>query len=268
MSLRTLVNMNRQLPLKHLPQCGRLFSGIRRQKKSVQMRHSIYREAAMWSTTPLSHLPCPVRPPNRKRLQTIWSDGSRRTHPSSSITCQRFNGLRALNHNEPTKAIELLQTATFHELAVTGSTFFAFFGMFYPVYFRGEAYLAAHQGAEAAKQFQTILNHRRLAFDDPIGALARLQLARPTKCLETKSKRKQDMRIFSRSGKMRTQTSKLFRKPRRNMPRFDHAASTYKPVHRLLSSLPSWAKSWMYLQKSSGNILISFADYQKSCGVH
>jgi hypothetical protein len=37
---------------------------------------------------------------------------------------------------------------------------------------------------------------------------------------------------------MRTQTSKLFRKPRRNMPRFDHAVSTYKPVHRLLSSLP------------------------------
>jgi eukaryotic-like serine/threonine-protein kinase len=113
--------------------------------------------------------------------QTLAVDLERRFPEDTSV---QFNylpalrGLRALNHNEPTKAIELLQTATSHELAVTGSTFFAFFGMFYPVYFRGEAYLAAHQGTEAAKQFQNILNHRGLAFNDPIGALARLQLAR------------------------------------------------------------------------------------------
>ena len=40
------------------------------------------------------------------------------------------------------------------------------------------AYLAAHQGAEAAAEFQKILNHRTIVISDPIGALARLQLGR------------------------------------------------------------------------------------------
>jgi Tfp pilus assembly protein PilF len=43
---------------------------------------------------------------------------------------------------------------------------------------RGEAYLAAHQGAEAATEFQKILDHRCIIFSDPVGAMARLQLAR------------------------------------------------------------------------------------------
>ena len=34
----------------------------------------------------------------------------------------------------------------------------------YPVYVRGEAYLAAHQGAEAAAEFQKILDHPRDRF--------------------------------------------------------------------------------------------------------
>jgi hypothetical protein len=43
---------------------------------------------------------------------------------------------------------------------------------------RGEALLAAHQGAAAAIQFQKILDHRGVVGSDPIGALARLQLGR------------------------------------------------------------------------------------------
>jgi hypothetical protein len=46
------------------------------------------------------------------------------------------------------------------------------------VYVRGKAYLAAHQGADAAAQFQKILDHRGIVVNDPIGALARLQLGR------------------------------------------------------------------------------------------
>ena len=53
-----------------------------------------------------------------------------------------------------------------------------FFGALYPVYVRGEAYLAAHQGAEAAAEFQKILDHRGIVVSDPIGALAHLQLGR------------------------------------------------------------------------------------------
>ena len=43
---------------------------------------------------------------------------------------------------------------------------------------RGEAYLAAHEGAEAAAEFQRILDHRGIVVSDPIGALARLELGR------------------------------------------------------------------------------------------
>jgi Tfp pilus assembly protein PilF len=51
-------------------------------------------------------------------------------------------------------------------------------GDLYPVCVRGLAYLAAHQGAEAAVEFQKILNHRGIVVSDPIGALAHLQLGR------------------------------------------------------------------------------------------
>ena len=36
----------------------------------------------------------------------------------------------------------------------------------------------AHQGAEAAREFQKILDHRAIVVSDPIGALAHLQLGR------------------------------------------------------------------------------------------
>ena len=48
----------------------------------------------------------------------------------------------------------------------------------YPVYVRGEAYLAAHQGREAAAEFQKILDHRGIVLNEPIGPLAHLQLGR------------------------------------------------------------------------------------------
>jgi hypothetical protein len=51
-------------------------------------------------------------------------------------------------------------------------------GNLYPAYVRGEAYLAAHQGREAAVEFQKILDQRGIVVSDPIGALAHLQLGR------------------------------------------------------------------------------------------
>jgi DNA-binding winged helix-turn-helix (wHTH) protein/tetratricopeptide (TPR) repeat protein len=89
-----------------------------------------------------------------------------------------LRGLLALNRREPAKAIEQLENAPPQEMAVTGITFFAFFGSLYPAYVRGEAYLATHQGPEAALEFQKILDHRAIAVGDPMGALAHLQLGR------------------------------------------------------------------------------------------
>jgi hypothetical protein len=48
----------------------------------------------------------------------------------------------------------------------------------YPVYLRGEAYLAAGSGSQAAAEFQKILSHRGIVLNEPIGALAHLGLGR------------------------------------------------------------------------------------------
>jgi DNA-binding winged helix-turn-helix (wHTH) protein/Tfp pilus assembly protein PilF len=76
----------------------------------------------------------------------------------------------ALGRNDSSKAIELLQSATPYEMSSSGAL--------YPVYVRGESYLAAHRGNEAAAQFQKILDHRGIVVNSPIGALAHLGLAR------------------------------------------------------------------------------------------
>jgi DNA-binding winged helix-turn-helix (wHTH) protein/tetratricopeptide (TPR) repeat protein len=91
-----------------------------------------------------------------------------------------------LNHREASKAIEQLQVSAPYEL---GPPRFLF-GALYPIYVRGEAYLAMHQGAEAAIEFQKILDHRGVVGSDPIGALAHLQLARAAALTGDKAKAK------------------------------------------------------------------------------
>src|ERR1700678_416859 len=48
----------------------------------------------------------------------------------------------------------------------------------YPTYIRGQAYLAAGQGKEAAAEFQTILDHSGIVWNCWTGALARLGVGR------------------------------------------------------------------------------------------
>ena len=79
----------------------------------------------------------------------------------------------ALNRKDPAKAVQALQAAAPYELGEMehGNTC-------YPVYLRGQAYLAAQQGSEAAAEFQKLLDHPGVTLNDPIAALARLGLAR------------------------------------------------------------------------------------------
>jgi Tfp pilus assembly protein PilF len=48
----------------------------------------------------------------------------------------------------------------------------------YPVFVRGGAHLAAHNGPAAEAEFQEILNHPGMALNEPIAVLAHLGLAR------------------------------------------------------------------------------------------
>ena len=74
----------------------------------------------------------------------------------------------------------MTQVATPYELAVPGTAFYtgAFFGALYPVYVRGLAYSRMGRHREAAAEFQKILDHPGITLNDPIGPMARLQLAR------------------------------------------------------------------------------------------
>jgi hypothetical protein len=69
-----------------------------------------------------------------------------------------------------------------------GTVFFARFGGLYPAYVRGQAYLEAGKGREAAVEFQKVIDHRGIVFADPIGALAHLQLGRALVLLGEKDK--------------------------------------------------------------------------------
>jgi len=89
-----------------------------------------------------------------------------------------LRGLLALNRGEPGDAIEELRKNTAYELGRPRSALHANFGALYPVFVRGEAYQALRKGAEAATEFQKILDHRGIVVSDPIGALAHLQLGR------------------------------------------------------------------------------------------
>jgi tetratricopeptide (TPR) repeat protein/predicted Ser/Thr protein kinase len=84
----------------------------------------------------------------------------------------------ALNQGDSARAIDLLQVAAPYELGQPRSTQSGFFGALYPIYARGQAYLAARQGAEAAREFQIILDHPGIMVGDPVSVLAHLQLGR------------------------------------------------------------------------------------------
>jgi serine/threonine protein kinase/tetratricopeptide (TPR) repeat protein len=80
----------------------------------------------------------------------------------------------ALNQGKPQNAIERLLAASSYELGASPGAAF----MMMPVYLRGQAYLAAHQGAEAAREFQQLIDHPGLVGNSPLGALAHLGLGR------------------------------------------------------------------------------------------
>jgi predicted Zn-dependent protease len=102
----------------------------------------------------------------------------------------------ALNQGQPSKAIEQLQITVPTELGVPLSWFSGNFGALYPIYVRGEAFLGAHQGPQAAAEFQKILDHRGISATDPIGALAHLQLGRAFALTGEKTKAKSAYQEF------------------------------------------------------------------------
>jgi eukaryotic-like serine/threonine-protein kinase len=112
------------------------------------------------------------------RAQPLADDLGKRLPEDTIVQFNYLPATRAqidLIHNDFARAVEALQPAAPYEL---GSPHGVILLALYPVYVRGEAYLAVHQGSEAAVEFQKILDHRGIVLNEPIGALAHLQLGR------------------------------------------------------------------------------------------
>jgi eukaryotic-like serine/threonine-protein kinase len=79
-----------------------------------------------------------------------------------------------INRNNPAGAIESLRAASIYEFSVSNGLGI----LLCPAYVRGQAYLQGRQGSEAVVEFQKFIDHRGVVQNSPLGALARLGLAR------------------------------------------------------------------------------------------
>ena len=123
-----------------------------------------------------------------------------------------LRALAALGRGKPEDSVERLEIARPYELAVNGLNFNHFnLGGLHSAYVRGEALIAVHRYAEAAAEFQKILDHRgswRGSHRRP-GALA-------TGCAfafrEIRARRRLPMRTSSQFGKMPAGTYRFSRR--------------------------------------------------------
>ncbi|MFY9741940.1 MAG: serine/threonine-protein kinase [Candidatus Sulfotelmatobacter sp.] len=100
--------------------------------------------------------------PLDQQTQSIWL-----TSIGFQSAINRKNSASALNAALPASTIELGQIGFVLNLSCL-----------YPIYFRGETYLAAGQGRAAAAEFRKILDHSGVVWNCWTGALARLGVAR------------------------------------------------------------------------------------------
>jgi serine/threonine protein kinase len=96
------------------------------------------------------------------QMQSLWLRAIQ-----SQLALDRKNPAAAVTALQPDSAIELGQIQFVNNISCL-----------YPVYVRGEAYLAAGQGKPAAAEFQKILDHSGIVWNCWTGALAHLGVAR------------------------------------------------------------------------------------------
>jgi eukaryotic-like serine/threonine-protein kinase len=114
-----------------------------------------------------------------RRAQQL-ADNLNRRYPSDTLI--QFVDLpivragMAIERKDGAAALEAVRPATPYVLGWWSG--FSLGRPIYATYFRGEAYLLAKRGPEAAVEFQKILDHPTIVVNEPIASLAHLQLAR------------------------------------------------------------------------------------------
>jgi tetratricopeptide (TPR) repeat protein len=110
---------------------------------------------------------------NWAKAETICK-ARQKDNPSNTVIRDYWvpliHGVIAMGKGDSALALKKLEPAIAFDLSEIGRL--------YPAYFRGQAYLQAHNGAAAATEFQKIIDHPTIAVNLPHGALAHLGLAR------------------------------------------------------------------------------------------
>ena len=86
------------------------------------------------------------------------------------VRVPELRGAIELKRGNPARALELLAPTAIYDGG--------WFDLYMFAYVRGEAYLLARRGREAAAEFQKIIDHRGIVVNQPYGAVARLELGR------------------------------------------------------------------------------------------
>jgi tetratricopeptide (TPR) repeat protein len=124
---------------------------------------------------------------DRTRAESLEQDINQR-YPADTrmqlLWLPAIRGQLLLNQKNPAGALNALQSASAIELGEI--EFFTNLSCLYPTYIRGQAYLAAGQGKEAAAEFQKIIDHNGIVWNCWTGALAHLGVARAN-ALEAKN---------------------------------------------------------------------------------
>ncbi len=114
------------------------------------------------------------------RAESVAQDSGKRFPLDTqiqSIWLPAIQGQVALDKKNSSAAVDALQAAV-SPLELGIIDFGNDVSCLYPAYVRGEAYLAAEQGAQAAVEFQKIIDHSGIVWSCWTGALARLGVAR------------------------------------------------------------------------------------------
>ena len=133
---------------------------------------------------------------NSMQATRLADDLARRFPQDTIVQFNYLPSIRAavlLQTKNYLKAAEALEKAAPYEL---GGNIQTLNFVLYPVYLRGEAYLAMKQSAAAAAEFQKIIDHPGVVRSEPIGALARLELGRVFVVAEDQAKAKANYQEF------------------------------------------------------------------------
>jgi DNA-binding winged helix-turn-helix (wHTH) protein/tetratricopeptide (TPR) repeat protein len=114
------------------------------------------------------------------RTESLLQDLETR-FPENSVAQRIYlpglRGLVAVQRRDFGRAIDVLTPALAGEMAIVGDGF-AVMGNVDSAYVRGLAYLGAGQPANAMTEFQKLVDHPGIVFDDPVGTIVRLQIGR------------------------------------------------------------------------------------------